>query len=175
MAETLGFLSVRHHTEHGYFGGYLVLNMRAKPLEFHCTVPVKPNRAQVLLYGPTIHDFVCGEQIAMALYSKAKLKTPLVITDSASVLALQHVSQVGVALLKNAAEGDQDQSLSIPRSNLKTKCLESTEPSVEVLQDSKLDSDKLNATLKNANFDLAEPFQRIVDALFEAHPVAKAA
>ena len=67
MTESLGFLSVRRHPEHGYFGGYLITNSIARPLEFHCTMPVKPSRAQELLYGPTMDAFVCGEQIAKVM------------------------------------------------------------------------------------------------------------
>ncbi len=51
---SLGFISVRHHAEHGYFGGYLIVNSLGRPLEFHCTLPVKPSRAQELLYGATL-------------------------------------------------------------------------------------------------------------------------
>lgn len=47
----LGFLTVVEHKQHGLFGGYLVLNQVGRPLEFHCTAPVKPNRAQEILYG----------------------------------------------------------------------------------------------------------------------------
>ena len=84
----LGFITVRHHVEHGYFGGYLILNQLGRPLEFHCTLPVKPSRAQSLLYGPTLDDFICGEQIAKALVTKAKLKPSLLLTDCSAVLPM---------------------------------------------------------------------------------------
>ena len=74
MADLVGFLSVRYQPEHGFFGGYLIVNQLARPLEFHCTMPVRPSRSQELLYGSTLNDFVCGEQIAKALTQKAKLK-----------------------------------------------------------------------------------------------------
>ena len=48
----LGFLTVLEHPQHGLFGGYLLLNLAGRPVEFHCTAPVKPNRAQQILYGP---------------------------------------------------------------------------------------------------------------------------
>ncbi len=50
----LGFLTVVEHPQYGLFGGYLVLNIAGRPLEFHCTAPIKPNRAQEILYGPTL-------------------------------------------------------------------------------------------------------------------------
>ena len=63
----LGFLTVLDHPQHGLMGGYLVLNAAGRPLEFHCTAPVKPNRAQQILYGPTLEPFLYGEQIGQAL------------------------------------------------------------------------------------------------------------
>ena len=68
----LGFLTVLEHPQHGLFGGYLVLNAAARPLEFHCTAPIKPNRAQEILYGPTLQSFLYGEQIGRTLLEKAK-------------------------------------------------------------------------------------------------------
>ncbi|MBL9124077.1 MAG: hypothetical protein JNG90_10630, partial [Planctomycetaceae bacterium] len=46
----LGFLTVVEHEQLGLIGGYLLLNLSGRPLEFHCTAPLKPNRAQQILY-----------------------------------------------------------------------------------------------------------------------------
>ncbi len=97
IPQSLGFCTVRYHAEHGYFGGYLILNPHARPLEFHCTLPIKPSRAQEILYGTTLADFVCGEQIAKALVTKAKLTPQVILTDCAAVLSLSRVSDVLVA------------------------------------------------------------------------------
>lgn len=194
MAETLGFLSVLRHPEHGYFGGFLVVNSRARPLEFHCTVPVKPSRAQVLLYGPTIDDFVCGEQIAKALTSKAKLKPQLNFTDCPGVLAVQQVSAVPVVLVREAGQttstvsGNRDDTknnaaanaLTVPGTNLKLRTLNhhmadrSLQLSAADLSDGTTFDSKVLDCLDD-DFDLIEPFQRIVEALQEAHPITKAA
>src|SRR6266404_1210747 len=52
----VGFLTVVSSEPHGLVGGYLVLNALGRPLEFHCTAPVKPNRAQEILYGATLQS-----------------------------------------------------------------------------------------------------------------------
>ena len=57
----IGFLTVTEHAEHGLFGGYLILNVSGRPLEFHCTAPLKPSRAQEILYGPTLRPFLFGD------------------------------------------------------------------------------------------------------------------
>ncbi len=40
----LGFLTILEHQQHGLVGGYLLLNTAGRPLEFHCTAPVKATR-----------------------------------------------------------------------------------------------------------------------------------
>lgn len=177
MAELLGFLSVRQHMEHGYFGGYLILNELARPQEFHCTLPVKPSRAQVLLYGAMLNDFVCGEQIANALVSKAKLKPALIITDCLPVLALGHVSQVETVMLQSDHDRVDASPLSKPDSSMETRELTFGPHRFLAAYDSACKAETLASSLENLapHFELDEPFQRIVDALIEAHPLAKAA
>lgn len=178
MTATLGFLSVRQHPEHGYFGGYLITNLIARPLEFHCTMPVKPSRAQTLLYGPTIDDFVCGEQIAKALVTKAKLQPDLLITDCAAVLAISSV-QSGVA----AARLQFEASAALPNFTIPAGYGSRLQPiachrwQLSRLADVSMAEDQVRSLLDSLpeNFDLTEPFQRITDALLEAHPIAKAA
>lgn len=58
---------------HGYTGGLLLVCQRGRPLEFHCTEPVQPSRAEQILFGPTLKEHLCGEQIGGALVAKAKL------------------------------------------------------------------------------------------------------
>lgn len=89
IEKALGFLTVQGRLETGLIGGFLILNRLGHPLEFHCTAPVRPNRAQEVLYGATLEPFLCGRQIAAALLRKAKTKCFAVITDTFPALALQ--------------------------------------------------------------------------------------
>ena len=178
MEISVGFLSTRQHAELGYFGGLLILNALARPLEFQCTLPVKPTRAQELLYGPTLHDFVCGEQIAQALSVKCKLKPDWIFTDTPAVLGMTHVSKTNVVLV-SSKEPPQASELILPVSRIQLRRLHvrdrelGVDLSVPVARDEP-DVDSLLAAI-DANFDLAEPFQRIVEALLEAHPAVRAA
>ena len=54
----LGFLRVLELDGGGFVGGMLVTNQLGRPLEFQCTTPLKPNRTQVILYGPTLAPFI---------------------------------------------------------------------------------------------------------------------
>ena len=95
----IGFLTVIDHPQHGLFGGYLVLNLAGRPLEFHCTAPIKPNRAQQILYGPTLESFLYGEQIGSTLLGHAKTSPLAICTDREPVLSLRDLVDLPVALV----------------------------------------------------------------------------
>ncbi len=140
-------------------------------------MPLRPSRAQELLYGPTIDEFVCGEQIAMALVTKAKIKPELVLTDCSAVLAIATVSDVAAALL-NFESSDSYANFLIPRSRMTDhQELRVDRWQLSVLVNDTLVQERAERLLGGltSNFDLTEPFQRITDALLEAHPIAKAA
>ncbi len=100
----IGFLSVTRDADQSFFGGYLVLNALGRPLEFHCTAPVRPNRAQAVLYGPTLEPYLCGERIGQTLLEKSKLVPRLVLTDCPPVMAARFVVDLPMALVLGAAD-----------------------------------------------------------------------
>lgn len=85
----LGFLTVIDQPRSGLIGGFLILNPAGRPLEFHCTTPVKPSKAQEILYGETLQPYLFGEQIAHTLLTRSKTSVDLVLTDTPAVLAVQ--------------------------------------------------------------------------------------
>ena len=101
----LGFLTVVQDDPHGLFGGYLLLNTAGRPLEFHCTAPIKPNRAQQILYGPTLEPYLFGEQIGQALLARAKLEPQVVCTDRAPALAVREFVSMPVVLVLPSEDG----------------------------------------------------------------------
>ena len=176
-AISLGFLTVRKHAVHGYFGGLLVLNHLTRPLEFHCTLPVQTTKAQQILYGTTLDAFVCGEQIARALLLKAKSKPDIVLTDTLAALSLRHVHPQAIVAIDGSWEG---------------ACSTLTHPEINIPGLKKEKIGKLNLLVlpeyekdlattrtlfdeEDLNIDFLEPFGRIEDALREAHPATKAA
>lgn len=83
---TFGYLTAVQSPEYGYFGGFLIVSVLGRPLEFHCTAPIRPSRAQEILYGPTLQPYLLGEQICGALLGKAKLVPSIILTDHTAVL-----------------------------------------------------------------------------------------
>ncbi len=95
----LGFLTVVEDRKHGLFGGYLVLNRAGRPLEFHCTAPIRPNRAQEILYGPTLRPYLYGEQIGRTLLEQGRNTTAAVLTDCEPMLAVSEFISLPVILV----------------------------------------------------------------------------
>lgn len=181
-----GFLTVRYHHQLGFFGGLLTVNALGRPKEFHCTLPLRPNRAQEILYGAALVDFVCGEQIGLALAKRPKVAPNLLLTDSRSVAGLRRVHATPLALIEGSAGGESAGGtpnrveLLRPESQLPSDQLISSTlagRSIAVLAEHAADAE-LAAQLwedLRPQIDLEEPFSRIVEALCEAHPSARAA
>ena len=191
----LGFLTVVEDSRDGLFGGYLVLNLAGRPLEFHCTAPIKPNRAQQILYGPTLEPYLFGEQIGQTLVNKARIEPQLLCTDREPALAVRDFVGMPVVLVLASEEGPTDGHDHPPADRPPTDAaLAGQAPAGtwrldaahgpprgligfrlgrnrlavpdSCLEDRQQVTDRL-AGLSDA-FDLAEPFQRIREAIEEA-------
>lgn len=188
---TLGFLTVVEHPQYGLFGGYLVLNNGGRPLEFHCTAPIKPNRAQEILYGPTLESFLYGEQIGQTLVNQASTPPLLICTDKQPVLAVQeHVAPPVVLVLPpqdEAFDEPSDIPAAVDRSGrvLRIDAAHHDGPRLatfslgrnrvalpEQAEENRQLVTERFAELADA-FDLAEPFQRIRDAIEEARQAVR--
>jgi len=140
----LGFLTVvREH--HGYLGGYLVTNQWGRPLEFRLSTPVQPNRVQQILYAETLEPYICGDLIGKTLVEKTGVAVQVVVTDTEAALDLRQRLEIPVVLLVHGH--DARGHARFPDDG----------PAIqEVLEKVK------------GSFDLAEPFNRIREALAEA-------
>jgi hypothetical protein len=96
---TYGFLTVVDSPSHGIFGGYLLVDVAGRPLEFHCTAPVKVSRAQQILYGATLQGHLHGQQIGAALLAEGSVEPLVVLTDLDSMLAVRPHTNLPVALI----------------------------------------------------------------------------
>src|SRR5579862_7161932 len=93
----LGFLTAIEVPERGFVGGLLVTNHFGRPLEFQCTAPLKPNRTQEILYGPTLVPYVLGDLIGRTLIEKVGVKPHIVLTERQELLSLRELVQIPVA------------------------------------------------------------------------------
>ncbi len=177
----LGFLTITEHAELGLIGGYLVLNAAGRPEEFHCTAPVRPNRAQQILYGPTLEPYLYGEQIGRTLLKKSKSEPLVVCTDREPALAVRdHIdvpavlvlpSEAGEAELQGTGASGEvrrlDQAHAVPPRLLTFRLGRNH---LAVRGPDPGDRDLISRRLAELGdtLDLAEPFGRIREAIEEA-------
>ena len=82
----------------GYLAAISSLNLAGRPLEFHCTAPIKPNPAQQILYGPTLESFLYGEQSAPRCWGMPR-QPPGRLYGSRARCSLRDLVDVPVALV----------------------------------------------------------------------------
>ena len=170
----LGFLTVLDHPQHGLFGGYLVLNLVGRPLEFHCTAPIKPNRAQEILYGPTLEAFLYGEQIGQTLLAKSKAQALSVFTDRRPAMAVrEHVSLPVALVMPSEREAADDGGPDLMTFELGQNRLAVPEQgrNHRAEDDRQLILQRLDEL--SDSFDLLEPFGRIREAIEEAQQAVR--
>jgi len=180
-----GFLTVVEDEQLGLFGGYLVLNTNGRPLEFHCTAPVKPNRAQEILYGPTLGDYLYGEQIGRTLLSRSQIEPRAVCTDREPALAVrEHVDIPVVLVLPNECSPPSGVDDASPASTARQAWrLDDAHRDLRGAHVLRLGQSRVALCTHDAarreqtvqrlgdvpdSFDLNEPFERIREAIEEA-------
>jgi hypothetical protein len=186
---SFGFLSTLESTEYGYFGGYLIISRLGRPLEFHCTSPVQPSRAQEILYGPTLQTYLLGEQISGALLKAATLAPQLVITDVAGMLVARVNLQCPMALLvscipQDCAAGSETKAsdVVVPFEDCKRFFDDATAANgvtavgeYELIMPAGYEAERHAVTeiasQLSQQVDLAEPFGRIHEAIREAQRI----
>jgi hypothetical protein len=163
----IGFLTALEDPQHGFFGGYLILSQLGRPLEFHCSTPVMPNQAQRILYGKTLATYVLGDLIGQTLLTKSQLPVPAVLTDQREMLGLSLLrDEIVICVESNDRADDALETSAIPQFMLggyrlfgTATCVWQPNEQQEVLQN------------LAAHVDLAEPFERIREAIREAQRV----
>jgi hypothetical protein len=175
--QTVGFLTVRETEEHSFLGGYLVLNPAGRPLEFHCTLPVIPNRAQEILYGLTLKPFIYGEQIGQTLVNKAKSKPAFVCVDVEAALTLSNHASCPVVLVSPNSTDQTPKShrhdsphAAVPTShaNFATFAIGNNHVSLSGGHSDDRDTVTERWQALTTELDLWEPFGRIHEAIGEA-------
>lgn len=175
---SLGFLTVVKDAQHGLFGGYLLLNCAGRPLEFHCTAPVKPNRAQQILYGATLEEFLFGEHIGQTLLAQSQLQPLVVCTDCPPALSVRQFSKAPVVLVldeQSSAETTAAGGCDALRADGQRRTVELARFEVgrnrlavprAADEDRRLIEERLQRWADS--LDLLEPFERIRQAIEEA-------
>lgn len=166
-----GFVTVVQIDNVGYCGGLLILNSVARPLEFHCTLPVKPTKAQSILYGSTLQPHLCGEVIAKALIEKCKTKPHVIITDcpdTASIKDTDSKNSLPTVLFLNDSQSEEYEI------EVDWKPFELVTQTIRLPESQRAGWENTKSQLQPfcERNQLVEPFGRIRQAVAEAHQQA---
>ena len=102
-----GFLRVEQ-APGGTVGGLLVTNRLGRPLEFQCTTPVRPNRTQEILYGPTLESFVFSELIGKTLHDRLNCPPDVIFVNQLALMELRSLLDLPVLGLGAIAKGSKN-------------------------------------------------------------------
>lgn len=163
---TIGYITVVDQERTGWTGGLLILSRGGRPLEFQCTLPVRPSKAHTILFGPSLRDHLIADVITPVLIKRVRTKISIIAVDQPETLRLAETTDVPVVLVVDAAEAAEgpigDEELagwpSIEFSGATVRCTPEDEPEVRRLAQQMSDLP-----------DAAEPFGRITQAIAEAH------
>ncbi|TWU02704.1 hypothetical protein [Stieleria varia] len=166
QAATIGYYTVIEDERTGWTGGLLILDRGGRPLEFQCTLPVRPTRSHEILYGPTLRQHLIGDVIGKLLVTRSKTPIGLLCCDQPEALVLGTMIDRPVVLVCDAAEENEGPItedmlagagvVEVAGARFRVP-LEST----EMVQQMASDYDDLP--------DAVEPFERIREAIGEAH------
>jgi hypothetical protein len=172
---SFGFLTVVGDGQDGFVAGLLTLDPRGRPMEFHCTAPLRPNRAQTILYGPTLRPYIVAEQLARVLTQHVKGRLNILWTDDADVLPVREVVEYPVGLVRcarptSAPHGAAD-STAIAHANPVGGTCDAR--AFDVHAAFVHDRASIEQAWQEAArwIELWEPFERIREAICEAHRV----
>ena len=157
---TFGFLTVCDASGVGTFGGYLLVDLSGRPLEFHCTAPVRVTRAQEILYGATLQRHLHGEQIGGPLLKATNLSPVAVLTDHETLLYARSHGQSPVAVVREGVTPASGVPGSFVLGGFQVQPHDNDLPHVQELQ--------TQLTALADSIELAEPFARIRAAIDEA-------
>lgn len=167
---TYGFLSVVEIPSAGHCGGLLIVSQIGRPIEFHCTAPVATNRAQEIMYGQTYTGFICADQIGMSLVDKTKNQPTLFLTDCADALPLSELIDSPLVLVENSNVANPFDGQGLKKFTVKDHvafCVNA--------QQDQLDSIEQCVKSFTRSLPIEEPFERIRQAIEEAHAGCRAA
>lgn len=156
----LGFLTIQQE-QGAWLGGYLVTNAWARPLEFRLTSAVQPSRVQQILYGPTLEPHLVADLIGKTLLEKTAVAAQVVICDHPHATLLAGKVDSAMTLLATGELPEGFKSLPGGPDWASKLCVQAGDT---------IGGETASHVLGSipVAVDLAEPFQRLREAMQEA-------
>lgn len=105
----LGFYQTVARPSGEICGGVLITSHLGRPIEFQCSLPIRPNATQQTLYGTTLMPFIKGELIAEALYDKLSAKPDILFVSDPECVAEGIWGEIGVVCFAEFPNGQEQQ------------------------------------------------------------------
>ncbi len=170
---TIGYYTITESERTGWTGGLLILNRAGRPLEFQCTLPVRPSKAHEILFGSTLRQHLISEVIGPLLLKKCRTPISMLCCDQPESLLIEAITSAPVVLVADAAE--ENEGPITDETMTGTVALELAGSMLRVPIES---SETVESLLEEFGDlpDATEPFERIREAIREAHSqIARAA
>jgi hypothetical protein len=131
-------------------GGCLITDGLARPIEFRVSGAIRPTGLQKVLYGDTLHEYICTELIGVPMLQALEAKPDLVLVRDAEFLKIRPKVEAPILLVRSTVEG---------------QFVLQAFPGYE--KEAEAGSEILPRRLRGRN--VLEPFVRVRSALDEAH------
>jgi hypothetical protein len=149
--KVLAFLDMASFEEGGAIrGGCLVTDGWTRPVEFRVSGSIRPTNLQRVLYGDTLHEYICNDLLGIPMLQSLESKPGLVLVRDAEFLKLRPKVEIPVLWVRGTVDGQY---------------VLQTFPGYEGEAEAGLEV--LPRRLRGRN--ILEPFTRIRSALEEAH------
>jgi hypothetical protein len=131
-------------------GGCLLTDAQTRPLEFRVSGLVQPTALQRILYGKTLHQYICSEVLGVPLLRELESEPQILLLRDAAFFGLHGQVKAPLLWVQVSEEGE---------------ITFQTHPKVEDVLEQQLSI--LPEALRGR--DVLEPFSRVRAALEEAH------
>ncbi len=147
----VAFLDLASFEEGAAFrGGCLVTDASTQPIEFRVSGTVRPTKLQKMLYGDTLHGYICSDLVGLPIIETLEAKPAVVMVRDAAFLSLRPRIGIPMLCILSPVEG---------------------EPMFQAHPEYEQEADENSNTLPNVlrERNLMEPFSRVHNGLAEAH------
>jgi hypothetical protein len=167
---TFGFLTVVDVAQLGHCGGLLIVSNIGRPIEFHCTTPVSANRTQEIMYGKTYAGFLYADQIGMSLVDKARKTPSIFVTDCPDMLPISELIDTPLILIDNPNGANAFDGRGLKRFTVDEQIVYAVNANAQQMESLQEQVGSFASRLP-----LEEPFERVCQAIEEAHTVLRSA
>lgn len=180
-ATTVGYFTTVHSDRTGWTGGLLVLNGTGRPLEFQCTLPLRPSRAHEILFGGTLQEHLISEVIGPTLLQKCRTPISLLCCSHPEAFSLQEnlpstasgessarTTVVGIVRSDESKNDEHDPARKSAWRKLASHCSVTLGNAALLVAMEHLEDAETAVAGLNDIIDTLEPFERIAEAIREA-------